>query len=106
MYHPEMGILASDWEIYGYDVITFADQSAGLVLELTKKLAANLSHEIDPEVCIQIRNKTYGEDRSGGRRRDQVKRFPGKYWTGNYDGTIARIPGFVSFEGHGGERRS
>ena len=84
------GDLQADWEIYGYDVITFGDQAAGLVLELTKKLAADLGQEIDPEACIQIRNKTYVDDGAGGGRRDQVERFRGKLVNGKYDGTIAR----------------
>ena len=47
-----------DWEIYGYDVVTFGDQVAGLVLELVKKLAAGLGTDLDIEACQQIQNHT------------------------------------------------
>ena len=36
------GNTVADWELYGYDVVTFGDQAAGLILELVKKLAADM----------------------------------------------------------------
>ena len=40
-------------------MVTFGDQAAGLILELVKKLAADLGETIDPEASNQIRYKTY-----------------------------------------------
>ena len=77
--------VAAPWEILAYNVVTFADQIAGLVLELIKKLAADLGAEIDREASFQIRNKTYMDDGAGGGTRSQVERFRGNYVDGCYD---------------------
>ena len=52
----------ASWEIYAYDVVTFGDRIAGLVLELVKSLAANLGEDIDADASHQIRAKTYVDD--------------------------------------------
>ena len=36
------GDTSADWEVYGYNIVTFGDQAAGLILELVKGLAADL----------------------------------------------------------------
>ena len=69
--------VSAPWEILAYNVVTFGDQIAGLVLELIKKLAADLGEEIDSEASFQIRNKTYVDDGAGGVSRSQVERFRG-----------------------------
>ena len=88
----------ADWEIYGYNVVTFGDQAAGLVLELVKGLAADLGHEIDPEASKQIRDHTYVDDGAGGGSREQVDRFKGELVNGQYTGTIARILKLVNLK--------
>ena len=40
---------AKPWETYAYQVVTFGDQIAELVLELVKSLAAELGEGIDAE---------------------------------------------------------
>ena len=88
----------ADWEIYGYDVVTFGDQVAGLVLELVKKLAADMGMDIDREASHQIRTKTYVDDGAGGGSREQVERFRGVKVNGEYNGTIARILKLVNLK--------
>ena len=83
--------MEADWQVYGYEVVTFGDQVAGLALELVKGLAADLGQDIDPEACIQIRRKTYVDDGAGGGTRAQVERYRGNEVDGSYDGTIAQI---------------
>ena len=56
-------------------MVTFGDQIAGLVLELVKKLAADLGTGIDSEASEQIRCRTYVDDGAGGGSRLQVERF-------------------------------
>ena len=63
----------AQWEVFAYNVVTFGDQIAGLVLELVKKLAADLGETVDPEACHQIRSKTYVDDGAGGGTRQQVE---------------------------------
>ena len=65
----------AEWEIFAYNVVTFGDQIAGLILELVKRLAAQLGQGIDAEASHQIRFKTYVDDGAGGGTRDQVNRF-------------------------------
>ena len=65
--------------------------STGLVLELVKKLAAELGTGIDTEACQQNQNHTYVDDGAGGGSQDQVERFRGRLVDGTYDGTLARI---------------
>ena len=36
------GDTSADWEVYGYNIVTFGDQAAVLILELVKGLAADL----------------------------------------------------------------
>ena len=75
--------------------MTFGDQIAGLILELIKKLAAELGMEIDVEACHQIGKKTYVDDGAGGGSREQVERFRGELVNGFYNGTLARILALV-----------
>ena len=86
------------WEVFGYNVVTFGDQVAGLVLELVKRLAAELGQDIDVEACHQIRNKTYVDDGAGGGTRQQVERFRGELVNGKYTGTIAQILALVNLQ--------
>ena len=86
---------SADWEILAYRVVTFGDQIAGLVLELVKKLAAELGQSIDPEACDQIRYRTYVDDGAGGGSRSQVERFRGKLENGHFNGTLPTILGLV-----------
>ena len=86
------------WETYAYDVVTFGDHIAGLVLELVKGLAAELGEGIDHEAAQQIRFKTYVDDGLGGGTRERVDRFRGKLINGQYDGTIAQILGLVGLQ--------
>ena len=85
------GDRSAQWEIMAYAVVTFGDQIAGLILELVKKMAAELGKEVDEEACHQISNKTYVDDGLGGGSREQVERFRGKLVNGSYDGTLPRI---------------
>ena len=85
-----------DWEIYGYEVVTFGDQVAGLVLELVKKMAAELGTSVDEEACSQIKYHTYVDDGAGGGSREAVERFRGQRVNGVYDGTLARILSLVN----------
>ena len=60
------GDSSADWQIFGYNVVTFGDQVAGLALELVKGMAADLGESLDPEASYQIRRKTYVDDGAGG----------------------------------------
>ena len=60
------GDVTSDWKIFGYNVVTFGDQVAGLVLEIVKSLAADLGQKIDMEASEQICRHTYVDDGTGG----------------------------------------
>ena len=77
-------------------MVTFGDQVAGLVLELVKKMAAELGTDIDEEACNQIKNHTYVDDGAGGGSREAVERFRGQRVNGVYDGTLARILSLVN----------
>ena len=66
---------AAEWEIFAYNVVTFGDQIAGLVLELVKRLAAQLGQVIDSEASHQIRFKTFVDDGAEGGKREQVNKF-------------------------------
>ena len=92
------GDVDGSWDILAYNVVTFGDQIAGLILELVKRLAAELGRSIDPEACHQIREKTYVDDGAGGGTRDQVERFRGKCIDGVYDGTLPRILSLVNLK--------
>ena len=87
-----------DWDIYGYNVVTFGDQVAGLILELVKKLAAEWGTDVDEEACNQIRHHTYVDDGAGGGSRDKVERFRGERINGVYNGTLAKILGLVNLQ--------
>ena len=90
------GDTLADWQIFGYDVVTFGDQVAGLALELVKGLAAELGRSIDPEASHQLKTKTYVDDGAGGGSRAQVERYMGKEVDGIYDGTLAQILSLVN----------
>ena len=83
------------WESLAYNVVTFGDQIAGLVLELVKGLAAQLGESIDPDACHQIRARTYVDDGAGGGTREAVERFRGECVDGRYNGTLAQILALV-----------
>ena len=85
------GDVSADWKTYGYNVVTFGDQVAGLALELVKGLAADLGEKLDSEASDQIRRKTYVDDGAGGGSRSQVDRFRGDFIDGDYSGTLAQI---------------
>ena len=89
------GDVNSPWEILAYNVVTFGDKIAGLVLELVKKLAADHGSEIDPEACHQISHRTYVDDGAGGGSRSQVERFRGELIDGLYNGTLPQILNLV-----------
>ena len=55
----------AEWQILAYNVVTFGDQIAGLILELVKRLAAELGRGIDTEASDQILFKTYVNDGAG-----------------------------------------
>ena len=90
--------MTSDWKIFGYNVVTFGDQVAGLVLELVKSQAADLGQKIDMEASEQIRRHTYVDDGTGGGSREQVDRFRGEFVNGRFNGTIPQIYGLVGLE--------
>ena len=89
---------SAPWEIMAYNVVTFGDQIAGLVLELVKNLAADMGESIDPEASRQIRCNTYVDDGAGGGTREMVNRFRGERVNGRYNGTIPQILGLVGLE--------
>ena len=89
---------SAPWDILAYEVLTFGDQIAALVLELIKKLAAQLGESIDAEACVQIRSKTYVDDGAGGGNRAQVDRYRGELVDGHYNGTIPTILGLVGLK--------
>ena len=86
------------WEIYAYNVVTFGDQIAGLILELVKSLAAQLGEEIDLKASNQIQRITYVDDGAGGGSREKVEKYRGKLVNGKYDGTIPRILALVGLD--------
>ena len=45
------GNIDASWDILAYNVVTFGDQIVGLILELVKRLAAELGMSIDAEAC-------------------------------------------------------
>jgi len=92
------GDTTASWQILAYAVVTFGDQIAGLILELVKKLAAELGLDIDAEACYQIARKTYVDDGAGGGTRAQVERFRGELVDGFYNGTLARILALVGLK--------
>ena len=85
------GDVTADWEVYGYDVVTFGDQAAGLILELVKGMAAELGQDIDSEAAHQIKRRTYVDDGAGGGTMEQVRRYRGELVDGKYNGTLAQI---------------
>ena len=92
------GDVNAPWEILAYDVVTFGDQIAGLVLELAKRFAADLGKDIDSEACRQISEKTYVDDGVGGGSKAQVDRYRGVKVNGVYNGTIPQILGLVGLK--------
>ena len=83
------------WESLAYNVITFGEQIAGLVLELVKGLGAQLGESIDEEACHQIRSRTYVDDGAGGGSREAVEHLRGTLVDGKYNGTLAQILALV-----------
>ena len=92
------GDVSADWQIYGYDVVTFGDQVAGLALELVKRLAADMGKDIDADASYQIRHKTCVDDSVSGGTREMVERFRGQEVNGCYDGTLPSILGLVGLK--------
>ena len=60
------GDLISDWKVYAWDVMMFGDQLASLILEIAKKMGANLGRELDPEAAEVLVTSTYVDDTLGG----------------------------------------
>ena len=52
--------------MYACDVMTFGDQLAALILELTKKMGADLGKEVDNEATQVLEESTYVDDVMGG----------------------------------------
>ena len=69
--------------------MTFGDQLASLILELTKKLAAVHGKNIDPQAAQLLELSTYVDDSLGGGSPEQVARFKGdRLPDGSYTGTL------------------
>ena len=81
--------------LYGAGVmkpVTFADVLASLILELTKKMRAELGRDIDPDAVEVILESTYVDDTLGGGTPEQVQRFTGtRLDDGTYTGTLPKI---------------
>ena len=86
------GMKDAVWEIYCWEVMTFGDQLAALILELAKNMAATLGQTTDPEAVDLLENSTYVDDICGGGSQEQVDRFKGyKNEDGTYSGTLPTI---------------
>ena len=81
------------WITYGYDRVTFGDQVAATVLELTKARASVLGHSIHPPTATQLKNKVYVDDGCiAGKSREELEEMRGtKLDDGTYDGHISKI---------------
>merc|ERR1712239_17561 len=81
---------------YAWDVMTFGDQHASLILELTKKWSAVLGREIDPQAAVLLELSTYVDDTLGGGSPEEVARFKGvQRPDGSYTGTLPVILSLV-----------
>merc|ERR1712239_69874 len=81
---------------YAWDVMTFGDQLASLILELTKKWSAVLGHEIDPQAAVLLELSTYVDDTLGGGSPEEVAQFKGvRRPDGSYSGTLPAILSLV-----------
>ena len=78
-------------------MVTFGNQIAGLVLELVKKLVADLGSGSELEASEQICHRTYVDDGAGGGSKLQVERFRGRLVNGEYDGTLPKILSLVIY---------
>ena len=81
----------SDWEVFGFERVTFGDLAAGLVLEVAKRRVANLGEEIDPLAAQQLKDFTYVDDSIMGGSREEVDRMRGTRKDGEYSGTVPHI---------------
>ena len=70
----------------------FGDQLAALILEIAKKMGADLGREIDPEAAEVLETSTYVDDTLGGGSPEQVDRYMGQRLPdGTYTGTLPEI---------------
>ena len=83
------GDSTSDWTVYAWDVMTFGDQWASLILELTKKMAADIGRTTDFEAALVLALSTYVDDLLGGGSPEQAAPFKGNLLPdGSYSGSI------------------
>ena len=81
-----------EWKIYAWAVMTFGDQLASLILELVKKMGAEMGADIDPEAAEIVMESTYVDDTLGGGTTEMVDRFMGERLPdGSYTGTLPQI---------------
>ena len=62
----------SEWEVFCWQVMTFGDQLAALILELSKNIAAEHGNSVDPEAVALLISSTYFDDICGGGSPEQV----------------------------------
>ena len=86
-----------EWKTFAWDVMTFSDQLALLILELTKKWIAVLGREMDPQAAVLLELSTYVDDTLGGGSLEEVAWFKGvQRPDGSYSKTFPAILSLVS----------
>ena len=86
------------WQFFRWQVMTFGDQLASLILELVKNRAAEMGMEVDAEAANLLKRAMYVDDLLGGGTWEQVARFRGeRLSSGAYNGTLAQILSKVGF---------
>ena len=84
------------WKIYRWQVVTFGDVLASLILELAKDKAAALGDPVDKEAAELLRSSMYVDDLLGGGSWEQVARFRGEQKEdGSFSGTLPKILSLV-----------
>jgi hypothetical protein len=78
------------WLTYAYQVVTFGDIAAALILESAKRKAAELGEAIDPEAARQIRENMFVDDAAMGGDLETVRRMRGG-GEGARGGTVEQI---------------
>ena len=82
----------AEWTDYAWAVMTFGDTLASLILELVKKIGADLGRDIDEEAVEVLLESTYVDDTLGGGTTEMVERFMGdRQDDGTYTGTLPKI---------------
>ena len=91
------------WTTYDYTHANFGDMAAGLLLEVGKRIVANLGADIYPVAAAQLKDYTYVDDGVAGGSQEDVDRMRGSRVDGKYTGTIAQIlqKGGMSVKFHG-----